>query len=189
MRELGIDVTKGPWVDRSLRSDPEKMPTLETSASKDLKTVIVMQSSQDDDTIKKATWTEKLYDNLKEVFGTDLSDLSWIVRHSIGSIDRTDSDGNTLNTQKAIDQVFGDLQANRESMLTLDHSDTDKDMQDAINLLNAQTHVARVLQFLKDYHTEMGNKKIAKLHVMTDDNEATIGDYIIVIELTPVPGS
>jgi hypothetical protein len=52
-----------------------------------------------------------------------------------------------------------------------------------IQILSAQTHVARVIQMLQDYRIELGNLKIVKLHLMTAENSDIDYQWTIIIEL------
>jgi hypothetical protein len=86
-----------------------------------------------------------------------------------------DKDENILKTQDAIDYAFKKLEAVRGEPLTMDFASKDGKLREIMDLLSGGTPFARILSFLVDYHSEFGNKKMAKLHLFNDENESTKG--------------
>ncbi|KAI1075904.1 hypothetical protein F5B20DRAFT_369672 [Whalleya microplaca] len=184
-RELHIDGMKGEWKSRTIYSDELGKPSIETSANVEQKVTVVQHSyNRDYDTIKKANWVHMFYSNLKSFFGNNMHQLQYIIRDKIGSQQIQDSNGVTLNTQDAIEYAFQQMGHSTESTLHLDYASTNAKEQSVIDHLSAQTHVARVLQFLKDYRSQMGNKQISKLHLFHEEHPGTSAEYEIIIELT-----
>ncbi|KAI1865669.1 hypothetical protein JX265_007992 [Neoarthrinium moseri] len=178
--------TKDDWKTRTIYTEEKGKPTIQLSGSAEQKTMVVQHSyGQAYDTLKGSTgadWTHLFYDSLKSMFD-NMKDLEYIVRDKISDKIIEDSSGNLLQTNDAIRYAFEKLGKSTEEKLVLDFASKDPKVVDALSYLNAQTHVARVLQFLKDYRSELGNKQISKLHLYTDENEET-ADWAIVIELT-----
>lgn len=175
--------TSGSWPTRSIYSDAEENKILQTAANVEEKATVVQQSARKYDNIKKATWTHMFYDNLKVFFGNRIGELSWIIRDKITDEPIADSAGNILSTRSAIDYALKKMEKDTEQLLRLDFKSKGSMEQDVIDHLSGQTHVARVLQFLKDYRSQMNNKQIAYLHLAHEDNPDVL-NYSIVIELT-----
>lgn len=177
------------WQTRTVFSDTQGKPTISLSVSAQQKAAAILHSyGQKFDSLKKTSWTHMLYDTLVGIFGADLKKLQFIIRDKIGPQTTLDSEGNVLQTQDAIDHAFDLMKRDKDGdePLTLSFDSEDPNEIAAIDYLSAQTHVARVLQFLADYREELGgNKKILRLHLYHEEMELLAGEYGIVIELSP----
>lgn len=212
LSKYGIQISSGQndgWQTRDIFSDDEAASkgksTIKIAGNKAQKAAVVMYSfGQKYDSRKATTWTHMFYDSLKEIFGDSLSTIKYISRHSITSKVTQDKQETVyLQTVDAINYAFSILgdpipddsdneqdpldprvrNIDLSKPLTIDFGSTETNAVKAIDYLSGQTHVGRVLQFLKDYHVELGNKNIAKLHLYSDENPETL-NYDIVIELT-----
>jgi hypothetical protein len=133
-------------------------------------------------------WTSMVMSNWRTAAAAetiDVKNLKRIVQNNIQSKKTTTSAGVDLNSVDAIRNAFNDLEPDKTKVLTLDLTAPDKTpkMVQHIQILSAQTHVARVIQMLQDYRIELGNLKIVKLHLMTAENSDTDYQWTIIIEL------
>ncbi|KAI1737944.1 hypothetical protein F4680DRAFT_426614 [Xylaria scruposa] len=129
-------------------------------------------------------WTTMVMDNWRSTAGTPekVQGLKYMVRDNIQTIDTFDRNGLKLNTVDAIRTSFEKMQKDKTKTLTLDSKSSNPDEVAAFQLMAAQTHVARPLQLLKDYHNELGNLKIAKLHLQTNQHSSQSYQWNIIIE-------
>lgn len=159
-------------------------PILETYANPTDGAIIIKQSwnKDRDQPVPKASWTDMVNDQWAKVAQDDPKNLRYVIRDNIQDIDTRDSSGTTLNTKRAIDEVFrSNPRARMDETLTLDRASPDPKDKADYELLAAQTHVARVIQWLKDRHATLGDKKIKTLHVNSQDGPGN--QYGIIIEL------
>lgn len=187
---LGLNINvKEMWSARSVfRKDTvstARAPILETYTDASQGALAVKQSWKDrDQPVPKAAWTDMVHDNWLEackVKGKDPKGLKYVIRDNIQYQTTRDSKGIELNTPHAIDAAFERMSADKTNTLKIDAKSTDANAKASYELLSAQTHVARVLQWLKDRHRDLGDKKIANLHINHRDHPS--GQYNIVIEL------
>ncbi|GJC87848.1 hypothetical protein ColLi_10686 [Colletotrichum liriopes] len=147
--------------------------------------VVVKQSWKDrDQSPPKATWTDMIHDNWMlecQLRGQDPKSMKYIVRDNIQFQTTEDSKGIMLNTQKAIDDVYDMLGADKTKTLKIDAKSDNSDVKASYQLLSAQTHVARVLQWLKDRHGDLGDKKIASLDVNHIDHISRMYSIVIIL--------
>ncbi|WQF77154.1 hypothetical protein CDEST_02168 [Colletotrichum destructivum] len=184
------EVMKGSWKKRiTFRADAdgrssERYPIMVTYANPTDGAVFIKESwnKDRDQPVPKATWTDMVSDQWMIVAKQDTKNLKYVIRDNIQDINTKDSSGITLNTKVAIDEIFkSNPRAKNDETLTLDReSANDKDKAD-YELLAAQTHVARVIQWLKDRHASLGDKKIKTLHVNTVEGPGN--QHSIIIEL------
>ncbi|KAI2627768.1 hypothetical protein GGR54DRAFT_636891 [Hypoxylon sp. NC1633] len=129
-------------------------------------------------------WTTMVMDNWRTTAGTTekIQGLKYMVRDNIQTIDTTDSKGVKLNTVNAMTTVFDKMKADTKKTLTLDPKSNNPDEIASFQLMAAQTHVARPVQLLKDYHNELGNLKITKLHLQDYNHESRDYQRNIIIE-------
>lgn len=189
--EMNIQVNDaGAWMLRGIyRPDTVAAENiLETITDVSQGTIVVKNSwKSNDQAVPKATWTDMVHDNWMDACANadrgakDPKSLKYVVRDNIQFKDTVDSNGIKLNTPTAMITVFDKLSADKTKTLTIDAKSTNTDVKASYELLSAQTHVARVLQWLKDRHTDLGDKKIAKLHLF--HSEHTDGGYNMVIEV------
>ncbi|TDZ49570.1 hypothetical protein CTRI78_v008041 [Colletotrichum trifolii] len=166
--------------ERSSRKDP----ILVTYANPKDGAIIIKQSwnKDRDQPVPKATWTDMVNDQWMIVAKENPKNLRYVIRDNIQNIDTKDSSGITLNTQTAIDEVFkSNPRAKRDQTLAIDRESTNAKDKADYELLAAQTHVARVIQWIKDRHASLGDKKIKTLHV--NSIEGPGNQYSIIIEL------
>jgi hypothetical protein len=170
----------------NLGSNTPNVGILETISSPGQGTLIVKQSNKDADInnpkasqtdMFDATW---LADN--KGAGTDPKGLKLIIRDNIVAVPTKDSNGIDLNTVTAIDEVFTKLNTPKDQVLRLDAQSTDPNIKASYELMSAQTHVARPLQWFTDRHQSLGDPKIETLVITT--NQHPIGQYQIAIILT-----
>ncbi|KAH9904981.1 hypothetical protein F4778DRAFT_789707 [Xylariomycetidae sp. FL2044] len=186
-KDLGIDITSGSWPSRTIYGGGDAI-VQKVGANVDQKAAVVTASWTKNDKINKASWTQIFHENVQKLFGNSggLGKLKYIVRYYIWDLTTTDSQGVKLNTYRAIDYAFQMVGNNGDGrQLTLDYRMPDSGTDMVVNLLCAQTHVARVLQYLKDHHKAMGNRSVSKLHLyrVTDDYDPNDKMYHITIEL------
>ncbi|KAK1978350.1 hypothetical protein LZ30DRAFT_691495 [Colletotrichum cereale] len=162
-----------------------KVPILETITDSSQGVLFVKQSWKDrDQSPPKATWTDMVHDNWMNECGRRghvPKSLKLIVRDNIQSHTTEDSNGIKLNTQKAIDDVFEMFSADKTKTLKIDAKSDNPDVKASYQLLSAQTHVARVLQWLKDRHNDLGDKKIDSLDVNHIDHEKSRMYGIVIV--------
>jgi hypothetical protein len=129
-------------------------------------------------------WTTMVMDNWRTTAGTQqkVQGLKYMVRDNIQPIDTVDSKGVKLNTVDAMRTSFEKMNADKKNTLTLDPKSTNANEAAAFQLMAAQTHVARPLQLLKDYHNELGNLKITKLHLQSNEHKSRSYQWNIIIE-------
>ncbi|EFQ28372.1 hypothetical protein CGRA01v4_12026 [Colletotrichum graminicola] len=183
------ELEKESWKKRrTFRSDggsSKDEPILETYANPTDGAMIIKQSwNKDRDPAPKATWTDMVNDQWMTVAKNNPKNLKYVIRDNIQDIDTTDSSGIILNTKKAIDEVFESnprAKNKKDQTLTLDRESADAKDRADYELLAAQTHVARVIQWMKDRHASLGDKKIKTLHV--NSIEGPGDQYSIIIEL------
>lgn len=157
---------------------------LETVTNANHGTIVVKTSYKDNDDLQKARWTDLIHDNWMvecQHASKDPKGLKYIVRDNIIEEITTDSKGVRLHTPDAIDEVFKRLKAATQKTLVIDAKSNDADIKASYQLLSAQTHVGRVLQWLKDYHSVLGDKKIGRLHLLHE--KGVTKQYNIIIEL------
>ncbi|KZL68824.1 hypothetical protein CT0861_12105, partial [Colletotrichum tofieldiae] len=190
--DLGIKATdKNTWYVRGVFREEEdnvsrkRFPIFETIIDAGQGAVIVKQSWKDrDQSPPKATWTDMIHDNWMlecQLRGKDPKSMKYIVRDNVQFQTTEDSKGIMLNTQKAIDDVYDMLDADKTGTLKIDAKSDNSVVKASYQLLSAQTHVARVLQWLKDRHGDLGNKKIASLDLHHIEHSSRM--YSIVINL------
>jgi hypothetical protein len=106
----------------------------------------------------KAKFTDMLHEGLAKdntITGkgeSGVRGVKTIVQDNIIFRDTTDSKGIRLNIVEAIDEVFAKLGRPREEIVTLDPKSTDPNVKASYELMSAQTHVARPLQWLSERH-------------------------------------
>lgn len=133
--------------------------------------VIVVKESwkRNDVSNPTATWTDFIDEAwMSECARTeqDPKSLKYIVRDNIqGEQEITDSSGIKLDTPKAIQAALKLLDAENKMSVEIDAKSSDPKVKAAYQLLSAQTHLARVLQWLKDRHSSLGNKKVVALYI------------------------
>ncbi|TRX93458.1 hypothetical protein FHL15_005733 [Xylaria flabelliformis] len=129
-------------------------------------------------------WTTMVMDNWRTTAGTPekVQALKYMVRDNIQTIDTFDRNGLKLNTVNAIRTSFEKMQKDKKETLALDPKSTNPDEVATFQLMAAQTHVARPLQLLKDYHNELGNLRIVKLYLQTDQHRSRSYQWNIIIE-------
>ncbi|GKT50681.1 uncharacterized protein ColSpa_10862 [Colletotrichum spaethianum] len=185
------ELSKEFWVKRrTFRNDADArsskdIPIMETYANPTDGAIIIKQSwnKDRDEPVPKATWTDMVNDQWMTVTAKkDPKNLKYVIRDNIQDIDTKDRSGITLNTKAAIDKVFEtNPRAKKDETLILNRESTDPKDKADYELLAAQTHVARVIQWLKDRHETLGDKKIKSLHV--NHLEGPGSQYSIIIEL------
>ncbi|KAL7628438.1 hypothetical protein AAE478_002641 [Parahypoxylon ruwenzoriense] len=187
LKEFGIQGTnKETWKARLIYKDngesSKKAPIVETTQDIEQGAIAVKQSwNKERDPSPKAPWTQMVMDNWRSTSGDKVKDLKYMIRDNIQEIDTRDSSGIVLNTPVAIREAYSKMGANTHNSLTLNPKSTKADEVAAYELMAAQTHVARVLQLLKDYHQELGNLRITKIHLTHVDHDVA-RSYNIVIE-------
>lgn len=190
LKDFGIALDDGKdhgWQSRQVYG-ANTIAALKIIASKEQKTAAVMGSwGQKVDNLKKTTWTHMFYDSLVDIFGPgadNLKALKWIDRNNVVDEAMKNEKGEIFNTVDAINEAFEILEADRESKFTIPWDSTDQKTVEVLDYLAGQTHVGRVLQFLKDYRSEFGGSKTIKnLHLYTDEHPV-YRKFDIVIELT-----
>ncbi|KAK2009268.1 hypothetical protein LZ32DRAFT_590568 [Colletotrichum eremochloae] len=197
LEHMGIQVKeKEQWTGRGFyRKDKDnvsstKLLILETITNSEEGVMVVKQSWKDrDQNPPKAKWTDMVHDNWMaecKSKGHDPKGLKFIVRDNIQYQTIKSGKGGDqieLNTFTAINEIFDFLRADKTKTLKIDAKSDNPDIKASYQLLSAQTHVARVLQWLKDRHNDLGDKKIASLLVNHMDHPDS-GKYIILIKLT-----
>lgn len=184
LKDLGIQGTENRrWMNRIVHYKGNmRIPILETTQDASQGVIVVKQSwNKERDPEPKASWTQMVMDNWRTVAtAAHVQDLRYMIQDNIQDITVTDSRGIRLNTPEAIREVYGKLRADTLETLTIDPRSSDADELASYQLLAAQTHVARPLQLLKDYHQELGDLKIAKLHLMHIDHFVARAYHIII---------
>ncbi|KAH4001144.1 hypothetical protein HBI56_012480 [Parastagonospora nodorum] len=198
--DLGIHGSKRPYrefdLDLSIqwRGDEIKRPgsevILKAYESPKQKAMIISDSrNQQHDTATpemKLTWSAMVASNWQEAAtaaGVAVSDLKYIIRNNVQPIRTESSGGLTLETIPAMKQAFVAMNKPTTETLTLDFMTTNKIELQQISKLSAQTHVARVLQMLKDYREDFKDLAITKLHLQDYTHSQSDYQYNIIIEL------
>lgn len=147
-------------------------------------TLVVKQSWNKENDPNGVGWTTMVMDNWRTTAGTSekVKGLKYMIRDLIQPINTVDSKGVKLNTVEAMRTVFEKMKANKKETLVLDSKSTNTDEIASFQLMAAQTHVARPLQLLKDYHNELDNLNIAKLYLQTNDHKSQSYQWNIIIE-------
>jgi hypothetical protein len=149
--------------------------------------VIISKSyNQKQDKGGKLSWSAIVMDNMEKgaaAAKTSVSDTRYIIRNNIQPHQTKASGGEILDTIPAIQGAFAAKGAETTKTLTLNMKTTDKVELQQVSILSAQTHVARVLQMLKDYRRQFGDLTITKLHLQHRDNVKSDSQYNIIIEL------
>lgn len=134
----------------------------------------------------KLSWSEMVMSNWHNAatrVNAPVSDLKYIIRNQIQTIRTKDRNGIELETIPAINGAYTAMAKKTDEMLTLDFQTTNKVELQQVSIMSAQTHVARVLQMLKDYRGEFKDLRITKLHLQHKDYPPADSQYNIIIEL------
>ncbi|KAF2759575.1 hypothetical protein EJ05DRAFT_526242 [Pseudovirgaria hyperparasitica] len=181
------------WVRNEVKDPTTGDSILDTCAAPEQRALVIKQSYNiENDQSKKLRWSSMTMSNWREACkskGTRTEDLNKIVRDNIlegKGTDSTTSKGVQLNTYYAIEEAFEVMRADVKKTLTLNpiNPRTANELK-VVELMTAQTHISRVYFMLKDYRTELGNKNIKLIHLMSEDHEKTGGRVHIVLELGP----
>lgn len=163
---------------------PDDKDILITSSSSKEQTMIVRHSfNYDNDPIKNVHWSDMVMGiwRASNHPGGNVQDLRYMVRHSIEPVATKTSDIE-LHTLNAMAEVYARRGVDDFSQtVTLSARATDVIEQESFNLMAAQTHVSRVYSMLQDFHQELGNLRIDKLHLKpgSDRFQGTVPHIVI----------
>jgi hypothetical protein len=190
--EFGIDVSRN-WRGDEIIKGKSGIIVKTYESPKQKAMIISLSDNRAQDPKGKMNWSDMIMSNWQEAAKaekTAVSDLQYIIRNNIQPKTTETKDKITgveetlfLETQPAMNGVFAAMGKSKEETLTLDFKTTNKVELQQISILSAQTHVARVLQLLKDYRGEFKDLTITKLHLQHRDNKNSDSQYNIIIEL------
>ncbi|KAH3975906.1 hypothetical protein HBH98_045250 [Parastagonospora nodorum] len=183
----GIGI-RSKWPGDDIKKSGSDASIVKTYEDPRQKAMIISKSyNKEQDKGGALSWTDMVMSNWHRAATKEavpVSDLKYIIRNNIQMITTTTKSGLKLDTRAAIKGAFTAMNKKTDEPLTLDFNTANKVEMQQIAILSAQTHVARVLQMLKDYRGEFKDLKITKLHLQNgENNKITDYQYNIIIEL------
>lgn len=187
---FGIDL-KTNWVKDDIKKPGSTETIVKTYEDPKQKAIILSDSNNKAvDPAGKLSWTGMVASNWGAAAakaGVPVSDLKYILRNKIQDRTTTSGTGDAkleLNTLTAMRGAYDAMKVDRSKVLVLDFK-APKDAVEAqqVGIMSAQTHIARVLQMLKDYRADFKDLQISKIHLQSTDTPVSQSQWNIIIEL------